>query len=89
MTIQQSADTQITTLIIDLSGVYIVDTMVAQRLFQMIKSLKLIGVRVILTGIRAEVAQTCIQLGIDFSTIQTENSVDRALTKLGIIMEEI
>lgn len=89
MTIQQSADTQITTLIIDLSGVFIVDTMVAQRLFQMIKSLKLIGVRVILTGIRAEVAQTSIQLGIDFSTIQTESSVDRALTKLGIIMEEI
>ena len=55
----------------------------------MIKSLKLIGVRVILTGIRAEVAQTSIQLGIDFSTIQTESSVDRALTKLGIIMEEI
>lgn len=88
-TLQQSADTQISTLIIDLSGVYIVDTMVAQRLFQMIKALKLIGVQVILTGIRAEVAQTSIQLGIDFSSIQTESTVDQAFTKLGIMIEEL
>ena len=87
-TIQQSADTQISILIIDLSGVFIVDTLVAQRLFQMIQALKLIGVEVIMTGIRAEVAQTSVQLGIDFSSIRTENSVSQAFTKLGIIREE-
>ena len=83
-TLQQSTDIQISILIIDLSGVFIVDTMVAQRLFQTIHALKLIGVEVILTGIRAEVAQTSIQLGIDFSSIQTESSVAQAFTKLGI-----
>ena len=87
-TIQQSADTQISILIMDLSGVFIVDTLVAQRLFQMIQALKLIGVEVIMTGIRAEVAQTSVQLGIDFSSIRTENSVCQAITKLGIITEK-
>jgi rsbT co-antagonist protein RsbR len=87
-TLQQSAELQISTLIIDLSGVYIVDTMVAQRLFQMIKALKLIGVKVIMTGIRAEVAQTSIQLGIDFTNIQTESSVDQAFSKIGIVIKE-
>ena len=85
-TLQQSADTQISILIIDLSGVFIVDTMVAQRLFQTIHALKLIGVEVIMTGIRAEVAQTSVQLGIDFSSIQTESSVCQAFSKLGIIL---
>lgn len=87
-TLQQSADNQISTLIIDLSGVFIVDTLVAHRLFQMIEALKLIGVEVIMTGIRAEVAQTSIQLGIDFSSIQTESSVAQAFNKLGIIIKE-
>jgi rsbT co-antagonist protein RsbR len=87
-TLQQSADNQISSLIIDLSGVFIVDTLVAHRLFQMIEALKLIGVEVIMTGIRAEVAQTSIQLGIDFSCIQTESSVAQAFTKLGIIIKE-
>ncbi|OCA82517.1 STAS domain-containing protein [Pradoshia sp. D12] len=87
-TLQQSADNQISKLIIDLSGVFIVDTLVAHRLFQMIEALKLIGVEVIMTGIRAEVAQTSIQLGIDFSCIQTESSVNQAFTKLGIIIKE-
>lgn len=87
-TLLQSADNQISTLIIDLSGVFIVDTLVAHRLFQMIEALKLIGVGVIMTGIRAEVAQTSIQLGIDFSSIHTESSVAQAFTKLGIIIKE-
>ncbi len=87
-TLQQSADIQISTLIIDMSGVFIIDTMVAHRLFQMIKALKLIGVKVIVTGIRAEVAQTSIQLGIDFSSIQTESSLSQAFAKLGITIKE-
>ena len=83
-TLQQSTDYQISILIIDLSGVFIVDTLVAQRLFQTIHALKLIGVEVIMTGIRAEVAQTSVQLGIDFSSIRTESSVSQAFSKLGI-----
>lgn len=78
-TLQQSTDSGISYLIIDLSGVVMVDTMVAQQIFQLIESLTLIGVQTILTGIRPEVAMTAVQLGIDFSEIQTENSLKRVI----------
>ncbi|EDL64864.1 STAS domain-containing protein [Bacillus sp. SG-1] len=78
-TLQQSTDSGISYLIIDLSGVVMVDTMVAQQIFQLIESLTLIGVQTILTGIRPEVAMTAVQLGIDFSEIQTENSLQRVI----------
>ncbi|MFP3490379.1 STAS domain-containing protein, partial [Staphylococcus sp. SIMBA_130] len=51
-------------LFIDLSGVYLVDTRVAQQIFQLITGLKLIGVTATLSGIRPEIAQTAVQLGI-------------------------
>jgi rsbT co-antagonist protein RsbR len=81
-TLQQSTDSGISYLIIDLSGVVLVDTMVAQQIFQLIESLNLIGVQTILTGIRPEVAMTAVQLGIDFSEIQTENSLKRVILTL-------
>ncbi|WP_421383771.1 STAS domain-containing protein [Bacillus salacetis] len=81
-TLQQSIDSGISCLIIDLSGVVMVDTMVAQQIFQLIESLTLIGVRAILTGIRPEVALTAVQLGIDFSEIQTESSLKRVILTL-------
>ncbi|MGN1400091.1 MAG: STAS domain-containing protein [Bacillus sp. (in: firmicutes)] len=81
-TIEQSVDTGISVLILDLSGVVMVDTMVAHQLFQMIDSLKLIGVKTVLTGIRPEVAQTSIQLGLDFSEVQTESSLKKVFMKI-------
>lgn len=66
-------------LIIDISGVYIVDTMVADQIFKLIAALKLLGVETILTGVRPEVAQTMIGLGIDFSGIKLATNVERAL----------
>ncbi|WP_409253008.1 STAS domain-containing protein [Bacillus sp. SCS-153A] len=81
-TLQQSTEAGISYLIIDLSGVVMVDTMVAQQIFHLIESLALIGVQTILTGIRPEVAMTAIQLGIDFSEIQTENSLKRVILTL-------
>lgn len=81
-TLQQSVDSGINLLILDLSGVVMVDTMVAHQIFQLIDSLRLIGVRTILTGIRPEVAQTSVQLGLDFSGIQTESSLKNIFQKL-------
>lgn len=66
-------------LIIDISGIYIVDTMVADQIFKLIAALKLLGVETILTGVRPEVAQTMIGLGIDFSGIKVATNVERAL----------
>lgn len=81
-TLQQSVDSGIHILIIDLSGVVLIDTMVAQQIFQLIGSLRIVGVQTILTGIRPEVAQTSIQLGLDFSEIQTESSLQKIFQKL-------
>jgi rsbT co-antagonist protein RsbR len=81
-TLQQSVDAKISTLIIDLSGVIVVDTMVAQQIFQLIDSLRMIGIKAILTGIRPEVAQTAVQLGIDFSKITTVSSLQSVMKRL-------
>jgi rsbT co-antagonist protein RsbR len=52
------------------------------EIFQLIESLNLIGGQTILTGIRLEVAMTAVQSGIDFSEIQTENSLKRGISNL-------
>ncbi|MFI8684227.1 MULTISPECIES: STAS domain-containing protein [Rossellomorea] len=78
-TLQQSSHSHLSMLIIDLSGVVLVDTMVAQQIFRLIDALNLLGVKSIITGIRPEVAQTAVHLGLDFSSIQTENSLERII----------
>ncbi|CAM3792965.1 STAS domain-containing protein [Mesobacillus thioparans] len=81
-TLTQSIDAQINTLILDLSGVVMVDTMVAHEIFKLMDALKLIGVRTIVTGIRPEVAQTAVQLGIKFSEITTEGNLQNVIRKI-------
>jgi rsbT co-antagonist protein RsbR len=83
--LSQCAERSVETLFIDLSGVPIVDTMVAQQIFHVISSLQLIGVKSVLSGIRPEVAQTAIQLGIDFSTIRIEPNLSQALKQIDVL----
>jgi rsbT co-antagonist protein RsbR len=82
--LERSIETKINHLIIDLSGVPIVDTMVANNLYQVISSLKLIGVEATLTGIRPEIAQTLVQLGIRFEDIRTRASLQQTLSEIGL-----
>ncbi|WP_416655774.1 STAS domain-containing protein [Bacillus amyloliquefaciens] len=81
---------RITNLVIDLSGVPIVDTMVAQQLYMLSKTLFLLGIRTVFSGIRPDVAQTSIQLGLDFSEYQTYGRLEQALASMGVtcIIEE-
>lgn len=81
-TLTQSIDAKINTLILDLSGVVMVDTMVAHQIFKLMDALKMIGVKTIVTGIRPEVAQTAVQLGIDFSDITTEGNLQNVIRKI-------
>lgn len=60
-----------TIVILDITGVPIVDTHVANALIRASQSVRLLGARVILTGIRPEVAQTLVGLGVDLSSIIT------------------
>ncbi|MCD7035018.1 STAS domain-containing protein [Metabacillus sp. GX 13764] len=71
-------------LYIDLSGVSIIDTMVALQIQQMIQVLSLLGTDSTLTGIRPEIAQTAIQLGINLDSIKTFGTLQQAFTSSGI-----
>ncbi|TKD72037.1 STAS domain-containing protein [Pseudalkalibacillus hwajinpoensis] len=77
--IEQSSALQLSYLVIDLSGVPVMDTMVANEIFQLIKMLELSGIESILTGIRPEIAQTAVNLGIDFTNVHTYAHLHQAL----------
>ncbi|GAB3046517.1 STAS domain-containing protein [Virgibacillus ainsalahensis] len=68
-------------LFIDLSGVKLIDTMVAYNIFKIVQSLELVGVETVLAGIRPEVSQTMVSLGIDFEKIKTYSSLQQALNR--------
>ncbi|WP_148358407.1 STAS domain-containing protein [Peribacillus simplex] len=78
----------VTHLFIDLSGVSLLDTMVAQQIYQLISTLNLLGIQSTISGIRPEVAQTSIQLGLDFSQVSTHSTLKQALSKQGIKLYE-
>ncbi len=57
--------------ILDVTGVPVVDTQVANTLLRSAQAVRLLGAEVLLTGIRPEVAQTIVGLGLDLSHIRT------------------
>lgn len=59
------------TVILDITGLKYVDTAVAKTLAQAAGALRLLGTQTILTGIRAEVAQTLVSLGIELTNVVT------------------
>jgi rsbT co-antagonist protein RsbR len=58
-------------LILDITGVPIVDTGVANYILQMARAVTLLGSKVVLVGIGAEIAQTIVQLGVDLRDMTT------------------
>jgi len=68
-----------TVAIVDISGVPTVDTVVAQHLMKTIDAARLMGAECIISGIRPEIAQTMVHLGIDLSKVKTKSSMSRAL----------
>jgi PAS domain S-box-containing protein len=61
--------------ILDITGVPVVDTQVANALLQSAQAVKLLGAESVLTGIRPEVAQTLVQLGVDLRAITTRGTL--------------
>ncbi|MFB4213462.1 STAS domain-containing protein [Shouchella sp. JSM 1781072] len=51
-------------IILDLSGVSVIDTMVAAQIFKVVDALKLVGIETMISGVRPEIAQTMVSLGI-------------------------
>jgi rsbT co-antagonist protein RsbR len=63
------------TAIIDITGVPVVDTQVAGALLRAAQAVELLGARVILTGIRPEVAQTLVGIGVNLGSIVTRSTL--------------
>jgi rsbT co-antagonist protein RsbR len=77
--------------IIDITGVPTVDTMVAQHLMKAVSAARLMGVDCIISGIRPQIAQTIVHLGIDLGGIVTKatlaDAFRSALRKLGTTLQ--
>lgn len=67
--------------LIDITGVPVVDTMVAHHIIQAAEAVRLIGAKCILVGIRPETAQTIVNLGIDLSEFTTTSSLKKGFTR--------
>jgi len=65
--------------IIDITGVPTVDTLVAQHLLKTVAAIRLMGAECIISGIRPQIAQTIVHLGIDLQGIATKASLADAL----------
>lgn len=76
--------------ILDISGVPAVDSLVAQHLIKTVSATRLMGAECIISGIRPEIAQTVVHLGIDLSGIITKASLASALrTAFGILQLQV
>jgi PAS domain S-box-containing protein len=73
------AASRATTAILDITGVQVVDTQVANALLRAAQAVKLLGAQVVLTGIRPEIAQTLVGLGLDLSGIVTRATLQSGI----------
>jgi rsbT co-antagonist protein RsbR len=69
--LQKVVETGSTIAILDITGVKMMDTLVANHLIKTVTAARLMGARCILTGVSPAIAQTMVQLGIDLSQITT------------------
>ncbi|PLT33561.1 RsbT co-antagonist protein RsbRA [Bacillus sp. V5-8f] len=65
--------------LIDITGVPVVDTMVAHHIIQAAEAVRLVGAKCMLCGIRPEIAQTIVNLGINLNEIITKNSLKKGV----------
>ena len=77
--LQEIVESGSTIAILDISGVPAVDSLVAQHLIKTVAATRLMGAECIISGIRPEIAQTIVHLGIDLSNIVTKSTLASAL----------
>jgi rsbT co-antagonist protein RsbR len=77
--LQRLVDTGSEIAIIDITGVPTVDTLVAQHLLKTVTAIRLMGAECIISGIRPQIAQTIVHLGIDLQGITTKATLADAL----------
>lgn len=65
--------------LIDITGVPVVDTMVAHHIIQAAEAVRLIGAKCMLVGIRPEIAQTIVNLGINLHRFTTKSTLEKGI----------
>lgn len=78
-------DTGAEVVLMDITGVPLVDTAVARHLLQTVEAAKLLGAQTIISGVSARVAQTVVQLGVELGDVVTRSSLAKGL-KLAMTM---
>jgi len=77
--LQRIVDTGSEIAIIDITGVPTVDTLVAQHLLKTVTAIRLMGADAIISGVRPQIAQTIVHLGLDLQGIVTKANLADAL----------
>jgi rsbT co-antagonist protein RsbR len=73
-------------LVIDITGVPMVDSQVAQGLLAVVEAVRLLGAEAVLVGVRPEVAQTVVGLGLTLPGLRTYADLQTAIGRLAITM---
>ncbi len=77
--LQRIVETGAEMAIIDITGVPTVDTLVAQHLLKTVTAIRLMGADCIISGIRPQIAQTIVHLGVDLEGVTTKATLADAL----------
>jgi len=90
--LERVVETQAEVVILDLTGVSVVDTAVANHLMKTVEAAELLGTHCILTGISPAIAQTLVHLGVDLGHISRCSSLKtglkKALKRLGLAVRK-
>jgi rsbT co-antagonist protein RsbR len=81
-TVPRVSELRVQNLIIDFSGLVHIDTEVAGHIFNIYKVLRLIGINVIFTGIRPDLARKVVNGGINLSLVKTYSNVKNAIESM-------
>ena len=77
--IPKISELNLDTVVIDFSGIYELDSYVAQHIFQIAEILELLGIEPIITGLRPKLVQTTVQLGIKIQNMKVYSNVKQYL----------
>src|SRR5881397_1735663 len=78
--LQRIVETGAAIAIIDITGVPLVDTLVAQHLLKTVAAARLMGAECIISGIRPQIAQTIVHLGVELGSVITKATLADAFT---------
>lgn len=79
--LQEIAETRSQYLIVDLTGVDVIDTSTADHILKIAQSTELLGARCVITGIRPAVAQTMTSLGMDIARVVTLSDLQQGIKR--------